>query len=69
MPAASALRPRQAAARYNLPHVVDVGVADQIVERGLKNTFRFGPGFGVIAKTAMDNLSRSTTPPASPPRP
>ena len=23
---------------------------------GLKNTFRFGPGFGVIAKTALDNL-------------
>ena len=34
----------QAAAKYNLPHVVDVGVADQIVQRGLKNTFRFGPG-------------------------
>ncbi|MCW0206157.1 MAG: ABC transporter substrate-binding protein, partial [Achromobacter sp.] len=30
----------QTAAKYNLPHVVDVGVADQIVERGLKNTFR-----------------------------
>ena len=27
-----------------------------IVTRGLKNTFRFGPGFGVIAKTALDNL-------------
>ena len=37
----------QAAAKYNLPHVVDVGVADQIVERGLKNTFRFGPGYKV----------------------
>ncbi|MBL0916813.1 MAG: ABC transporter substrate-binding protein, partial [Sphingopyxis sp.] len=35
----------QAAAKYNLPHIVDVGVADQIVERGLKNTFRFGPGY------------------------
>src|SRR5215510_337812 len=35
---------------------VDVGVADNIVTRGLKNTFRFGPGFGVIAKTALDNL-------------
>ena len=46
----------QAAARYNLPYVVDVGVADSIVKRGLKNTFRFGPGFGVIAKTALDNL-------------
>ena len=47
----------QAAARYELPYVVDVGVADSIVTRGLKNTFRFGPGFGVIAKTALDNLT------------
>ena len=47
----------QAAARYNLPYVVDVGVADSIVTRGLKNTFRFGPGFGVIAKTALANLA------------
>src|SRR5271155_5335738 len=46
----------QAAARYDLPYMVDVGVADSIVTRGLKNTFRFGPGFGVIAKTALDNL-------------
>jgi len=46
----------QAAARYDLPYVVDVGVADTIVTRGLKNTFRFGPGFGVIAKTALENL-------------
>ena len=46
----------QAAARYDLPYMVDVGVADAIVTRGLKNTFRFGPGFGVIAKTALDNL-------------
>lgn len=47
----------QAAARYDLPYVVDVGVADSIVTRGLKNTFRFGPGFGVIAKTAIANLT------------
>jgi branched-chain amino acid transport system substrate-binding protein len=47
----------QAAARYDLPYVVDVGVADSIVTRGLKNTFRFGPGFGVIAKTALENLT------------
>src|SRR5438128_11208689 len=47
----------QTAARYDLPYVVDVGVADNIVTRGLKNTFRFGPGFGVIAKTALDNLA------------
>ena len=47
----------QAAARYELPYMVDVGVADSIVSRGLKNIFRFGPGFGVIAKTALANLA------------
>ncbi len=46
----------QAAAKYNLPHVVDVGVADQIVERGLKNTFRFAPGYKKIAEVAIANL-------------
>jgi branched-chain amino acid transport system substrate-binding protein len=46
----------QAAAKYGLPHVVDVGVADQIVERGLKNTFRFGPGYRTCAQIAMSNL-------------
>ena len=47
----------QAAARYDLPYVVDVGVADSIVTRGLKNTFRFGPGFGTISKVAIENLA------------
>ena len=46
----------QTAAKYNLPHVVDVGVADQIVERGLKNTFRFGPGYRKCAEVAVANL-------------
>jgi branched-chain amino acid transport system substrate-binding protein len=46
----------QAAAKHSIPHVVDVGVADQIVERGLKNTFRFGPGYKVIATNAMNYL-------------
>jgi branched-chain amino acid transport system substrate-binding protein len=46
----------QTAARYDLPYLVDVGVTDTIVTRGLKNTFRFGPGFGLIAKTALANL-------------
>ena len=46
----------QAAARHGLPHVVDVGVADQIVERGLKNTFRFGPGYRTCAQIAVNNL-------------
>lgn len=46
----------QAAAKYNLPHIVDVGVADQIVERGLKNTFRFAPGYKKCADVALANL-------------
>lgn len=46
----------QAAAKYGIPHVVDVGVTDQIVERGLENTFRFAPGFGVITKAGIDGL-------------
>ncbi|WP_144185504.1 ABC transporter substrate-binding protein [Elioraea rosea] len=46
----------QAAARYDIPYLVDVGVADNIVTRGLKNTFRFGPGFGVISRVAIENL-------------
>jgi len=47
----------QAAAKYNLPHVVDVGVADQIVQRGLTNTFRFGPGYTSVAELAVTNLA------------
>src|SRR6218665_1584951 len=46
----------QAAAKYDLPHVVDVGVADQIVERGLKNSFRFGCGYKKSTGVAMANL-------------
>jgi branched-chain amino acid transport system substrate-binding protein len=48
----------QAASRYDIPYVVDVGVSDQIVRRGLKNTFRLGPGFGTVTSAALDNLSR-----------
>ena len=46
----------QAAAKYNIPHVVDVGVADQIVERGLKNVFRFAPGYRTVSQQAMNYL-------------
>ena len=46
----------QAAAKYNLPHLVDVGVADQIVERGLKNVFRFGPGYRKTTEDAVNDL-------------
>ena len=52
----------QAAARYNLPYIVDVGVADSIVDRGLANTFRFAPGFGMFTSVA---ISRRSAPPAS----
>lgn len=51
-----ALAATQAASRYDIPYVVDVGVSDQIVKRGLKNTFRFGPGFGSVTAAALDNL-------------
>ncbi|MEJ1158969.1 ABC transporter substrate-binding protein [Prosthecomicrobium sp. N25] len=46
----------QAASRYAIPYICDVGVADNIVTRGLTNTFRFGPGFGIVTSTALDNL-------------
>jgi branched-chain amino acid transport system substrate-binding protein len=46
----------QAASRYDIPYIVDVGVSDQIVNRGLKNTFRFGPGFGTVTTAALENL-------------
>ena len=48
----------QAASRYDLPYVVDVGVSDQIVSRGLTNTFRFAPGFGTVSSVALANLSK-----------
>ena len=46
----------QEAAKTNTPHVVDVGVSDKIVTRGLSNTFRMGPGYGTIAEFAVTNL-------------
>jgi branched-chain amino acid transport system substrate-binding protein len=46
----------QAAAKYGIPHAVDVGVNDKIVGRGLENTFRFGPGFGVITQRGVAGL-------------
>lgn len=46
----------QEAAKTNTPHVVDVGVSDEIVKRGLANTFRFGPGYGTISNFAVANL-------------
>ncbi|HEY1720666.1 MAG TPA: ABC transporter substrate-binding protein [Magnetospirillaceae bacterium] len=46
----------QAAAKHDLPYIVDVGVADQIMERGLTNTFRFSPGFGACVQQAITGL-------------
>ncbi len=53
-----ALAATQAASRYDIPFIVDVGVSVQIVNRGLKNTVRFGPGFGTVTSTALENLSK-----------
>lgn len=46
----------QAAARHGIAHLVDVGVADAVVERGLANTFRFGPGHRAVAQQALHRL-------------
>ncbi len=46
----------QQAARHDLLFLCDVCVADQIVQRGLTNTFRFGPGFGKVVQTGLTNL-------------
>jgi len=53
---AISLATSQEAAKTNTPHVVDVGVSDEIVNRGLKNTFRFAPGYGKVAQIAVPNL-------------
>jgi branched-chain amino acid transport system substrate-binding protein len=53
---AISLATSQEAAKTDTPHVVDVGVSDSIVTRGLANTFRFGPGYGKVAQMAVANL-------------
>ena len=45
-----------AAAKYNIPFSIDVGVSDKLVTRGLKNVFRMADGYGRIAKDAASNL-------------
>src|SRR5258708_37843626 len=55
---AIAIATTQAAARHNLPHVVDVGTADQVVTRGLTTTFRFSPGVSSIVQFGIDSLTR-----------
>lgn len=47
----------QAAAKYDTPFLVDVAASDVIVNRGLKNTFRLMPGFGVCVDDGIANLA------------
>ena len=50
----------QAAAKYGIPYVVDVGASDLITSRGLTNVFRLKPGFGKCvdeAMTALDGIN------------
>ena len=47
-----------AAAKYNIPFSIDVGVSDRLVGRGLKNVFRLADGYGRIARDAAVNLGR-----------
>src|SRR4051794_8230428 len=46
----------QAAAKYGTPFLIDVGSSDQLVTRGLKNTFRLMPGFGVCVDQGIEAL-------------
>ena len=54
---AIALPATQAAAKYNTPFLIDVGVSDAIVGRGLKNVFRLAPGNGKCVDDAFAGLS------------
>ena len=53
---AIALPATQAAAKYNTPFMIDVGVSDAIVSRGLKNVFRLAPGNGKCVDDAFAGL-------------
>lgn len=55
---AIALPATQAAAKYNTPFMIDVGVSDNIVNRGLKNVFRLAPGFGKCVDDAIEGLGQ-----------
>ncbi|HKX09000.1 MAG TPA: ABC transporter substrate-binding protein [Stellaceae bacterium] len=56
----------QAAAKHDIPYVVDVGTDDRIVSAGLTNTFRFSPGYGVFVKTAVPALKEINAAAGSP---
>jgi branched-chain amino acid transport system substrate-binding protein len=52
-----ALPATQAAAKYNTPFMIDVGVSDALVSRGLKNVFRLAPGNGKCVDDAFTGLA------------
>lgn len=54
---AISLATTQAAARFNLPHIVNIGTADSIVQRGLPNVFRFSPGTARAVAQGIANLN------------
>ena len=54
--ASQTLQATQAAAKYNTPFMIDVGVSDAIVSRGLKNVFRLAPGNGKCVDDAFAGL-------------
>ena len=54
---ALSLATTQAAARYGLPQIVDIGTAEQIVTRGLPNVFRFSPGVERSVAAGIGNLN------------
>ena len=47
----------QAATRFGLPYIVDIGTADTIVQRGLPNVFRFSPGTARAVNEGVANLA------------
>ncbi|MDB5999391.1 MAG: transporter substrate-binding protein [Rhizobacter sp.] len=54
---AIALPATQAAAKYNTPFMIDVGVSDTLMTRGLKNVYRLAPGNGKCVDDAFAGLS------------
>ncbi|WP_312795823.1 ABC transporter substrate-binding protein [Tianweitania sp.] len=46
----------QAAAKYDLAQVFSIGTAENIVQRGLPNVFRFTPGVNKCTSVALENL-------------
>lgn len=57
----------QAAAKYNTPFLIDSGVSDIIVNRGLTNVFRFSPGYGSFVDggvEALDKINKAAGSPA-----